>query len=99
MPRSNRWSTAGVDILLPETAIDTLNLKACLFAIQDFFDAGGRRVPVMVSGTFDKWWAHVRQWAKCGGVRHLAFAFPQCSPIGMNCALGPDVMRPHMSRR
>jgi len=28
---------AGVDILLPETAIDTLNLKACLFAIQDFF--------------------------------------------------------------
>ncbi len=43
---------AGVDILLPETAIDTLNLKACLFAIQDFFDAGGRRVPVMASGTF-----------------------------------------------
>ncbi len=44
--------SAGVDILLPETAIDTLNLKACLFAIQDFFDAGGRRVPVMASGTF-----------------------------------------------
>ena len=34
---------AGVDILLPETAIDTLNLKSCLFAIQDFFDSGGRR--------------------------------------------------------
>ena len=42
--RSTRWPTrttqqvaalveAGVDILLPETVIDTLNLKACLFAI------------------------------------------------------------------
>ena len=44
---------AGVDILLPETAIDTLNLKACLFAIEGFFnEAGGRRVPVIASGTF-----------------------------------------------
>ena len=39
-PKSSRLVDAGVDILLPETAIDTLNLKACLFAIQDFFDAG-----------------------------------------------------------
>jgi len=30
---------AGVDILFPETAIDTLNLKACLFGIQRYFDA------------------------------------------------------------
>src|SRR5690606_38507516 len=47
----NALVAAGVDILLPETAIDTLNLKACLFAITDFFNAGGRRVPVMASGT------------------------------------------------
>jgi len=38
---------AGVDILLPETVIDTLNLKACLFAIQQHFDETGTRVPVM----------------------------------------------------
>ena len=42
----------GVDILLAETVIDTLNLKACLFAIQQHFDATGTTVPVMVSGTF-----------------------------------------------
>ncbi|MEO0531538.1 MAG: homocysteine S-methyltransferase family protein, partial [Planctomycetota bacterium] len=45
---------AGVDILLVETVIDTLNLKACLFAIQRVFDDLGLRVPVMVSGTFDR---------------------------------------------
>ena len=45
---------SGVDILLPETAIDTLNLKACLYAIKDYFTASGSSVPVMVSGSFDR---------------------------------------------
>ncbi|MEO1528420.1 MAG: homocysteine S-methyltransferase family protein, partial [Planctomycetota bacterium] len=86
---------AGVDILLPETAIDTLNLKSCLFAIQDFFDAGGRRVPVMISGTFDK---GGRTFVSGQSVEAFFTAlehFPMLS-IGMNCALGPDVMRPHI---
>ena len=86
---------AGIDILLPETAIDTLNLKACLFAIQDYFDAGGRRVPVMVSGTFDK---GGRTFVSGQSVEAFSTAvahFPLLS-IGMNCALGPDVMRPHL---
>src|SRR3954470_3216070 len=43
---------AGVDILLPETAIDTLNLKSCLFGISRYFDEHKVRVPVMISGTF-----------------------------------------------
>ena len=87
--------TAGVDILLPETAIDTLNLKACLFAIQDFFDEGGRRVPVMVSGTFDK---GGRTFVSGQSVEAFVTSlshFPLLS-VGMNCALGPDVMRPHV---
>jgi 5-methyltetrahydrofolate--homocysteine methyltransferase len=86
---------AGVDILLPETAIDTLNLKACLFAIQDAFNAGARRVPVMVSGTFDK---GGRTFVSGQSVEAFSTAighFPLLS-IGMNCALGPDVMRPHL---
>jgi 5-methyltetrahydrofolate--homocysteine methyltransferase len=37
----------GVDLLLPETSFDTLNLKAALFAISRLFDEGARRVPVM----------------------------------------------------
>ncbi len=86
---------AGVDILLPETAIDTLNLKACLFAIRDFFDSGGRRVPVMISGTFDKGGrTFVSGQSVEAFVTSLAH-FPLLS-IGMNCAMGPDVMRPHL---
>src|SRR5690606_12700003 len=41
----------GVDILLPETSIDTLMLKAQLFAIAKYFDEGGKRVPVIASSS------------------------------------------------
>src|SRR5207249_7555381 len=41
----------GVDLLLPETAFDTLNLKAALVAIARRFSETGRRVPIMASGT------------------------------------------------
>ena len=41
----------GVDILLPETSFDTLVMKACLFAIDKFFEETGTRLPVMISGT------------------------------------------------
>ena len=86
---------AGVDILLPETAIDTLNLKACLFAIEDYFEKSGRQVPVMVSGTFDK---GGRTFVSGQSIEAFVAAtshFPMLS-VGMNCALGPDVMRPHL---
>jgi 5-methyltetrahydrofolate--homocysteine methyltransferase len=86
---------AGVDILLPETAIDTLNLKACLFAIREYFDAGGRQVPVMASGTFAD---GGRTFVSAQSVEAFWTAishFPLLS-VGMNCALGPDVMRPHI---
>lgn len=86
---------AGVDILLPETAIDTLNLKALLFAIQQYYDGGGRRIPVMASGTFDR---GGRTFVSGQSVEAFVTAirhFPLLS-IGMNCALGPDIMRPHL---
>ena len=88
---------AGVDILLPETAIDTLNLKSCLFAIKRYFAEGGRQVPVMVSGTFDQ---GGRTFVSGQSVEAFVTAlahFPMLS-IGMNCALGPDVMRPHVEQ-
>ncbi len=88
-------AAAGVDILLPETAIDTLNLKACLFAIQDFFNSGGRRIPVMVSGTFDKMGRTFVSGQSVEAFVTSLSHFPLLS-IGMNCALGPDVMRSHV---
>ena len=41
----------GVDMLLAETAFDTLVLKACLFAIDKYFDDHDVRLPVMASFT------------------------------------------------
>ena len=85
----------GVDILLPETTFDTLNQKAALYAIQKLFADGARRVPVMASVTItdqsgrtlsgqtvDAYWASI----------HRA---PLIS-MGINCALGPNEMRPYM---
>lgn len=85
----------GIDILLPETAIDTLNLKSCLFAIQKYFDETGNRVPVMISGTFDAGGGTFVSGQTVEAFWHAIEHFPMLS-VGMNCALGPDVMRPHI---
>jgi 5-methyltetrahydrofolate--homocysteine methyltransferase len=86
---------AGVDILLPETVIDTLNLKACLFAISRYFDEHGVRVPVMISGTFDKGGATFVSGQEVEAFWNAIAHFPMLS-VGMNCALGPELMRPHL---
>src|SRR5690606_25700384 len=86
---------AGVDILLPETVIDTLNLKACLFAIENYFAATGQRVPVIVSATFDQGGGTFVSGQSVEGFWNAVSHFPVLA-VGMNCALGPDVMRPHI---
>ncbi len=86
----------GVDILLPETSFDTLNMKACLFAIQQYFDDHQIEIPVMVSGTiFDGGRTLTAQTLESfwTSISH----FPLLS-VGLNCALGPDKMRPNISR-
>ena len=77
----------GVDLLMPETTFDTLNLKACLFAIEKFFEDAGLRLPVMVSVTITD-----RSGRTLSGQTLEAFwisiaHFPMLS-IGINCALG-----------
>ena len=42
----------GVDIFLPETTFDTLNLKAALFALENLFEEVAERFPVFISVTF-----------------------------------------------
>jgi 5-methyltetrahydrofolate--homocysteine methyltransferase len=83
----------GVDLLLVETIFDTLNAKAALFAIQEVFDARAVRLPLMVSGTITD-----RSGRTLTGQTVEAFlnsvAHAQPLTIGLNCALGPDLMRP-----
>jgi len=85
----------GVDVLLVETVFDTLNAKAALFAIDDFFVRTGKRIPVMLSGTITDLSGRTLTGqtveAFLTSVRH----FPMLS-IGLNCALGPKEMRPHI---
>ncbi len=88
---------AGVDLLLVETVIDTLNLKACLFAIGRYFDEHSVRVPVMVSATFDKGGATFVSGQSVEAFWIAVSHFPMLS-VGMNCALGPELMRPHLER-
>jgi len=85
----------GVDILLPETVFDTLNLKACLFAIEKCFDRRGTRLPVMASVTITD-----RSGRTLSGQTLEAFCtsigHADLFSVGINCALGPDLMRPHV---
>lgn len=84
---------AGVDLLLPETVIDTLNLKACLFGIAKLFEDLGYEVPVMVSGTFDQAGATFVSGQSLEAMWNSISHFPVFS-VGINCALGPKPMRP-----
>ena len=84
----------GVDLLLVETIFDTLNAKAAFFAVQQAFAAGARRVPIMASVTF------IQAGSNRGVTGQTVEAFwnsishvPLLS-VGMNCALGPQEMRP-----
>mgnify|MGYP002628113398 FL=1 len=86
---------AGVDILFPETVIDTLNLKACLFAIARYFEESGNVVPVMVSGTFAESGSTFVSGQLVEAFWNSISHFPMVS-VGMNCALGPDIMRSHI---
>jgi 5-methyltetrahydrofolate--homocysteine methyltransferase len=86
---------AGVDLLLLETVIDTLNAKAGLFAIARYFETAGTSCPVILSGTFDKGGATFVSGQTIEAFWHSISHFPLLA-VGMNCALGPDVMRPHI---
>jgi 5-methyltetrahydrofolate--homocysteine methyltransferase len=83
---------AGVDMLLPETVIDTLNLKACLFAISQYFEDTGNEVPVMISATFDLGGRTFVSGQTVEAFWNSISHFPMLS-VGMNCALGPEKMR------
>jgi 5-methyltetrahydrofolate--homocysteine methyltransferase len=86
----------GVDLLIPETSTDTLNLKAALVAIEEVFAEKGVRLPLMLSvtivdnsgrtlsgQTIDAFWTSV------------AYARPLS--VGINCSLGAQQMRPFLS--
>ena len=84
----------GVDILLPETSFDTLVMKACLFAIDEYFEETGHRLPVMISGTiFDNGRTLSAQPVEAF---YLSVSHFDALSVGLNCAVGVDQMRPEI---
>jgi 5-methyltetrahydrofolate--homocysteine methyltransferase len=86
----------GSDFLLVETIFDSLNAKAALVAIQEVFEEDRKHLPIMISAavgrggetmisaqTVEAFWNAVKH------VKPLA--------VGLNCSLGPDLMRPFLS--
>ena len=84
----------GSDVLLVETVFDTLNCKAALFAIDQFFEETHQKLPIMISGTVTDASGRVLSGqtvtAFWNSVRHA-----RPLTIGLNCALGAALMRPY----
>lgn len=85
----------GVDLLLLETIIDTLNAKAALFAIQELFDESGKEIPVMVSGTITDASGRTLSGQTTEAFLVSVSHVPLLS-IGLNCALGASLLRPYL---
>lgn len=85
----------GSDILLLETIIDTLNVKAALFAIEELFDDLGYRLPIMVSGTITDASGRILSGQTAEAFWISVSHIPLLS-VGLNCALGAEEMRPHV---
>jgi 5-methyltetrahydrofolate--homocysteine methyltransferase len=86
----------GVDLFLIETITDTLNCKAAIKAILDLEDEGYERLPIWISGTITD-----RSGRTLSGQTVEAFwnSIKHAKPfaVGLNCALGADLMRPHIA--
>jgi 5-methyltetrahydrofolate--homocysteine methyltransferase len=86
----------GSDILLVETIFDTLNAKAALFAIDEYFEQHKLTLPVMVSGTVTDASGRILSgqtveafWNSLRHIKPISF--------GLNCALGAALMRPYIA--
>jgi 5-methyltetrahydrofolate--homocysteine methyltransferase len=85
----------GADLLLLETVIDTLNVKAALFAIQELFDETGKKLPIMVSGTITDASGRTLSGQTTEAFLISVSHVPLLS-VGLNCALGADLLRPYL---
>ncbi len=86
----------GADIIIIETIFDTLNAKAAGFATLEAFEQVGIELPIMISGTITD-----RSGRTLSGQTGEAFWYSMRHlrpfSIGLNCALGAELMRPYIA--
>ena len=85
----------GADLLLVETIFDTLNAKAALFAIDEYFEASGERLPLIISGTVTDASGRILSGQTVTAFWH-SVRHAQPLAVGLNCALGAALMRPYI---
>ena len=86
----------GCDIIIIETIFDTLNAKAAGFAVLEVYEELGIELPLMISGTITD-----RSGRTLSGQTGEAFWYSMRHlrpfSIGLNCALGAELMRPYLA--
>ena len=86
----------GADLIMIETAFDTLNTKAAIAALKDIEDESGLKIPLMISGTITDASGRTLSGqtveAFCNSIAHA-----NALSIGFNCALGAEQLRPHIA--
>jgi len=86
----------GVDVLLVETIFDTLNAKAAIYAIKDFFRKNNLpELPIMISGTITDASGRTLSGQTLEAF-YISVVHANPLSIGLNCALGASEMRPHI---
>lgn len=85
----------GVDLLLPETNIDTLNLKAAIVAIENVFEDLKVRLPVSLSVTITDASGRTLSGQTIEAFYNSVYHANPLS-VGINCALGAAEMRPYI---
>ncbi|MFK2826135.1 methionine synthase [Bacillus sp. B190/17] len=84
----------GCDLILMETSQDMLNVKAGTLGIERAFQATGKKLPVMISGTIEP------MGTTLAGQNIEAFyiSIEHIRPlsVGLNCATGPEFMTDHI---
>ncbi|MDD5578682.1 MAG: methionine synthase [Methylobacter sp.] len=86
----------GADIILIETIFDTLNAKAAIFAVEQYFEKLGYKLPVMISGTITDASGRTLSGQTVAAFWH---SLKHVEPIsfGFNCALGAKELRQYIA--
>jgi 5-methyltetrahydrofolate--homocysteine methyltransferase len=85
----------GCDILMIETIFDSLNAKAAAVAVQEVYDEQKIHLPVIISAAVGLGGETMISAQKVEAFWN-AFAHTHPLAIGLNCSLGPDLIRPHL---
>jgi len=87
---------AGVDVLLVETIFDTLNAKAAIFAIKEYYRKIGKaELPIMISGTITDASGRTLSGQTLEAF-YISLQHAKPLSIGLNCALGANEMKAHV---